>query len=599
MIVAGLLVLNVAAARLLAAHVPEPTSIPYTAFKEEVQAGHVAEITTRGESIQGTFNGRDAVRFETRAPTFPDTGLVPLLEERGVTVSARPLDEGRPFWLGLIVSVAPALVLSTALLWTIARMTPGRGGALGLGRSRARRYVAAGARVTFDDVAGIDEVKRELVEVVDFLANPDRYGRLGARVPKGVLLIGPPGTGKTLLARAVAGEVGVAFFSMSASEFVEAVVGVGASRVRDLFARAKAAAPAIVFIDELDAVGRARVGGALAGSGEREQTLNQILVEMDGFEVGMGIIVLAATNRPDVLDAALLRPGRFDRHVVVQRPDRVGREDVLRVHTRRVPLAPDVSLAGVAAATPGLVGADLGNLVNEAALLAARRGADAVGANDFSEALEKTTLGPARAVAMSPEDRERVAYHEAGHALVGLLLPDADPVQKVTIVARGQSLGVTLQVPTDDRHNYSDEYLAGRIAVALGGRAAEVMVFGSASTAAQADLRQATRVARRMVTSWGMSLEVGLVSLHDAEEEGDEGAAYGQPRWYSETTARAVDRAIRRIIDEGYDRATRLLTRERHRLDTLAEALLRRESLNEWEILQAVSPSRDVDVTGS
>jgi cell division protease FtsH len=593
----GLLVLNIVAAQIAAPDQPAPVVIPYSAFKEQLQAGSVAEITTRGDAIQGVFRGAAATRFETRAPTFPDQGLVPLLESSGVSVTARAILEERPFWQSALVSIAPALLLSAVLLWTLSRLAPGRGGAFGLGRSRARRYDAAGPVVTFDQVVGVDEVKQELVEVVDFLRHPARYRRLGARIPKGVLLVGPPGTGKTLLARAVAGEAGVPFFSLSASEFVEMIVGVGASRVRDLFAQAKKEAPAIVFIDELDAVGRARGAGPQAGPGEREQTLNQLLVEMDGFEVGLGVVVLAATNRPEVLDQALLRPGRFDRHVVVPRPDRRGRLEILRLHSRGVPLAAEVSLADVAAGSAGLVGADLSNLVNEAALAAARRGTDLVEAEDFQAALEKVMLGAPRSVTLAPEERSRVAYHEAGHALLGLLVPEADPVHKVTIVARGQALGGTYQLPNDDHHHFSDEYLNARIVVALGGRAAEQIVFGSVSTGAQHDLRQATRLARRMVTAWGMSDEIGLVSLDGLQEDGAEGAPPHGQRPYSEATARAVDRAVRRIIDAAYREARTTLTRERDRLDGLAVALLERGSLDEREILDVALPSGNGDVT--
>jgi len=592
----ALVVLNVLAAQLLAPLDPAPPQVPYTYFKEQVQAGNVAEITTRGDDIVGTFldpvawppNGPTPARvstFRTRAPSFPDAGLIPLVEARHVVVNARALDEGRPWWTGILLSIAPALIVSGLLIWMITRLTPGRG----LGRARPRRYVGEeSTRVTFANVAGIDEARQELVEIVDFLRSPDRYRRVGASIPRGVLLVGPPGTGKTLLARAVAGEAGVPFFSMSGSEFVEMVVGVGASRVRDLFAQARRAAPAIVFVDEIDAIGRAR--GTLVGPGEREQTLNQLLVEMDGFDAGDAVIVLAATNRLDVLDPALLRPGRFDRHVTVQRPDRAGRQKILEVHTRGVPLADDVSLSDLAAATPGLVGAELRNVVNEAALLAARNGREVVRTDDLFEALERLVLGVARNVVLLPEDRLRVAYHEAGHALIGLVLPEADPVQKVTIVPRGDALGVTYQVPVDDRHNVTREYLVARLVGALGGRAAEELVFGNVTTGAQNDLRQATALARRMTTQWGMSDDFGLLSLDGLGGDEAVGLEVTPGRRVSELTARRAERAIARLVDACHAEARAILARERARLDALAEALLERESLGEAEIFEVLHP---------
>ena len=440
-------------------------TIPYTTFKEQVQRGNVQEITTRGEAIQGVLrsaitwpvtgeNQKTSTKFDTRIPSFPDPGLETMLEQNGVVINARPPDEGRGWLLTLLLSFGPGLLFFGLLMWMFSRAQRNQGGVFSIGRSKARRYAAAEGvpKITFADVAGIDEAENELVEIVDFLKNPDKYQRLGGSIPKGVLLVGSPGTGKTLLAKAVAGEANVPFFSMSGSEFIEMIVGVGASRVRDLFENAKKEAPAIIFVDELDAIGRRRGGmGSVGSHEEREQTLNQLLVEMDGFDARQAVIVLAATNRPDVLDPALLRPGRFDRRVVVQRPDKVGREKILRVHTRGVPLAPDVDLAEVAQTTPGLVGADLRNLVNEAALLAARRERNNVTRQDFFDAMEKIVLGPERALVMNPEDRRRVAYHESGHALVGLLVPEADPVQRVTIVPRGQALGVTYSRP-DGRH---------------------------------------------------------------------------------------------------------------------------------------------------
>ena len=434
-----------------------------------------------------------------------------------MVVNAEPLDRGSPWWQGLLFGFGPTILFIALLFWLMRRASNAQGGVLGsFGRSRARRYEPSAERVTFADVAGIDEAKAELSEVVDFLRQPDRYRRLGARIPHGVLLSGPPGTGKTLLAKAVAGEANVPFFSISASEFVEAIVGVGASRVRDLFAQAMASAPAIVFIDELDAIGRSRTSGRAGfggGNDEREQTLNQILTEMDGFASDTSVIVIAATNRPDVLDQALLRPGRFDRRVAVQPPDRAGRAAILAVHVRGVPLAGDVDLDRIAATTPGMVGADLANLVNEAALLATRRGHDTVDGADFADALERIVLGAERRVMMSLDDRRRTAYHEAGHAVVGMLTPGADPVRKVSIIPRGMSLGVTFAAPESDRFNYLEPELHARIKVALGGRVAEQLVFGETSTGAESDIEQLTAIARQMVGRWGMSAEVGPVAV--------------------------------------------------------------------------------------
>jgi cell division protease FtsH len=458
---------------------------------------------------------------------------------------------------------------------------------MGIGRSTARRFdKETEQRVTFQDVAGIEEAEQELVEIVDFLKDPARYTRLGGTAPKGVLLIGAPGTGKTLLARAVAGEAAVPFFSMSGSEFVEMIVGVGAARVRDLFKQARENAPAIIFIDELDSIGRARGITAIGGAAEQEQTLNQILTEMDGFSSREGIIVLAATNQPEVLDRALLRPGRFDRRVVVNLPDRKGREAILEVHTRRVPLAKDVSLGEIASATPGLAGADLRNLVNEAALLAARREQNEVHQKDFLDALEKIVLGPERPLLLSREDRERIAYHEGGHAVLGLLVPGADPVHRVSIVPRGQALGVTYQRPESDRYNYPEGYLRARVIGMLGGRAAEEIVFGTKTTGAQNDIEQATRLARDMVTRWGMSDKLGLVNLAPRENPFLPSAdGFGGARPYSEQTANLVDAEVLRIIGESHEEAKRLLAEHRAALDALAKALLERETLDEQEIL--------------
>jgi cell division protease FtsH len=461
------------------------------------------------------------------------------------------------------------------------------------GRSQARRYQPSGDRVTFADVAGIDEAKAELSEVVDFLRNPEKYQRLGGHIPHGVLLAGPPGTGKTLLARAVAGEADVPFFSMSASEFVEAIVGVGASRVRDLFKQAKESAPAIVFIDELDAIGRSRsaaVAGFSGGNDEREQTLNQILTEMDGFDSSTGVIVIGATNRPEVLDQALLRPGRFDRRIAVQPPDRAGREAILRVHTRGVPLGPDVDLSRLAAGTPGMVGADLANLVNEAALLAARRNHEVVTEADFTDALERIILGAERKVMISPEDRRRTAYHEAGHAVVGMLTEGADPVRKISIIPRGMSLGVTFSAPEGDRFNYQRRELLAKIKVALGGRAAEEIVYDEPTTGAESDIQQLTEIARQMVGRWGMSSAVGPLAVIPTDGRGPflPGASE-----VSQDTQKLVDGEVRRIVEEAHEEVVGLLRENRPKLDSLAEALLEHETLDEDQAYAAAGVSHE------
>jgi cell division protease FtsH len=578
--------------------------VPYTFFKQQVSADNVSDVTSRADVIQGTFiqavtfppdktDAKPSTLFQTVRPEFADTGLEALLEQHNVVINARPIDEPRSWWMTLLLSFGPTLLLIAGFVWLTTRASSALGqggGPFGLGRSRARRYdqgEEGAARITFADVAGIEEAKQELVEVVDFLRDPSKYTRLGGAVPKGVLLVGAPGTGKTLLARAVAGEANVPFFSMGASEFVEMIVGVGASRVRDLFKQAREAAPAIIFIDELDAIGRARGSGSFGGNDEREQTLNQILTEMDGFSSREGVIVLAATNRPDVLDQALLRPGRFDRRVTVNPPDKIGRESILKVHTRGVPLAPDVDLQIVASSTPGLVGADLRNLVNEAALQAARRNQNQVHQRDFMDALEKLVLGAARAIVMSPSERERVAYHEGGHTILGLLDPEADPVNRVTIMPRGQALGVTYQRPEDDRHNYSEEYLRARITGAMGGRAAEEVVYGGRTTGSENDMQQATDLARQMITRWGMSERLGPVTLAPRDESflRDPYGGFGGSRPYSEYTARLIDEEVERILNECYAEGVRLLREHRPALDRLAAALLEKETLDEQEII--------------
>jgi cell division protease FtsH len=566
---------------------PPRLRIPFSpTFVQQVREGNVAQITSKGTAIQGEF--RDAVtykqkksrRFGTEIPAFANTNaLSGTLQEHGVVVNAEPLDTGSPWWQNLLFGFGPTLLFLLLLFWLLRRAQGGAGGMLSaFGRSRARRFEPAGARETFADVAGIDDAKAELAEIVDFLKDPEKYRRLGGRIPRGALLSGPPGTGKTLLARAVAGEAQVPFFSMSASEFIEMIVGVGASRVRDLFAQAKAAAPAIIFIDELDAIGRSRSAGvAFGGADEREQTLNQILTEMDGFDPSTGVIVLAATNRPDVLDPALLRPGRFDRRVTVQPPDRLGRQMILEVHTRGVPLAEDVDLSAIAASTPGMVGADLANLVNEAALVAARRGREAVAAEDFSDALEKIVLGAERKIMMSAADRRRTAYHEGGHAIAGMLTAGADPVRKVSIIPRAQSLGVTFSAPEADRFNYEEQELLAKIKVALGGRAAEELVYGEVTTGAESDIQQLTLIARQMVGRWGMSAAIGPVAVLPS---GDRGPLLPGADETSEQTQRLVDEEVRRIVDESYDEVLGLLRENRDKLDALAEALLENETLD-------------------
>jgi cell division protease FtsH len=592
---AGLLVLNLLISFLTGAP-PDRPRVPYQPFfLEQVEAGNVEAITSREDSIQGELKkpmtydppGDDKPvevdRFKTQVPAFIDrTGLTKLLTDREVVINARAPDAGRSFLLSLLLGLAPALVLVGFFVW-LSRRQAGRGGVLGgFGRSTARRLERGGQqRVTFDDVAGIDEAEQELVEIVDFLKNPERYSRLGARIPRGVLLYGPPGTGKTLLARAVAGEAEAAFFSLSASEFVEAIVGIGASRVRDLFKQAKESAPAIVFIDELDAIGRSRaggVGGISGGHDEREQTLNQILTEMDGFEPGTNVIVLAATNRPEILDPALLRPGRFDRRIAVQPPDKNGRAKILEIHTRSVPLAPAVDLEQIAAATPGATGADLALIVNEAALFAARRGHAAVEQRDFTDAIEKIILGAERQIVMTDADRERTAYHESGHALVGMLTPGADPVRKVSIIPRGQALGVTLSTPETDRYGYGRHELVARIKVALGGRVAEQVVYGDTTTGAESDIQNLTRIARGMVARWGMSEELGPLAIADGPQDGLllPGSTPASP-----ATLERVDEETRRIVEEAEDEVIRLVEGERGRLDALARALLERETLDQ------------------
>ena len=573
-----------------------PQAISYTDFKAQVTGGNVAEVFARGDTIQGELKrtapvpgDEDATyqQFTTERPTFAADDLLAELTASDATVRATPLVEQRGVLTNLLFSMAPFLLLIAFYVWMFRRQRGAMGGMGGILGGGARKPVdPESVRVTFDDVAGIDEVEAEISEVVDFLRDPGKYRRVGARAPKGVLLTGAPGTGKTLLARATAGEANVPFFSASASEFIEMIVGVGASRVRELFAEARKVAPAIIFIDEIDTIGRARAGArAVGGHDEREQTLNQILTEMDGFSGHEGVVVLAATNRPDILDPALLRPGRFDRQIMVHAPDHRGRVEILRVHTRKVPLADDVNLDRLAASTPGMTGADLANLVNEGALLAARRGEHTVSQRDLTDALEKVQLGAARNVVMPEEQRRRTAYHEAGHALLGMLQPGADPVRKVSIIPRGRALGVTLSTPEEDRYGYDANYLRGRIIGAMGGMAAEQEVFDVVTTGAESDLEMVTRIARSMVGRWGMSERIGAVSVLPAE---------GDPRMagISDSLLDTVDEEVRRITDECYAEARRVLREHRDKLDAIAEQLLIHETLDEPDVYRAAGIAR-------
>ncbi len=594
MLVLALLVVNWVLLLLFQPGAQTRVTVPFSPyFLNQLQAGQIKTVTSKGDTIQGTFasnvrypstdkNATPTTQFQTQVPSFwNDSELTAELKDKGVEVNAKNPNPGTSLLTELLLGFGPTLLLVLLFVLLMRRAAAGGGmGALGnFGRSQARRVDPQRIRVTFDDVAGIDEAKGELTEIVEFLRTPERYARLGGRMPHGVLLFGAPGTGKTLLARAVAGEAHAAFFSIAASEFIEAIVGVGASRVRDLFAKAKEASPAIIFIDELDAIGRSRQGsaGITGANDEREQTLDQILTEMDGFESTEAVVVLGATNRPEILDPALLRPGRFDRRVAVQAPDRAGRVKILKVHTRSIPLAPDVDLQALASTTPGMVGADLANLCNEAALLAARRSRDKVQMSDFTDALEKILLGAPRGILLSPADRERTAYHESGHALVGMLTPDADPVRKVSIIPRGMALGVTLSTPDADRVSYSQEELDAKIKVALGGRAAEEVVYGKISTGAESDIQQLTQIARQMVGRWGMSDKVGPVSVLPIDGAGPllPGVSETSPQ-----TQWLIDEEVRRMVEEAHADVVQLLGDHRDQLDSLSHALLAAETLD-------------------
>ena len=555
-------------------------SVSYTQFVEMVKAGKVTKVTLQGDEVFGEQS--DGKAFRTYAPSDPD--LVKLLQEKKVEITAKPKDDN-PWYTTLLVSWLPMVVLIGIWIFFMRQMQAGGGKAMSFGKSRARLMTENSVKITFKDVAGIEEAKEEVVEIIEFLKDPKKFTRLGGRIPKGVLLVGAPGSGKTLLARAIAGEAGVPFFSISGSDFVEMFVGVGAARVRDLFIQAKKNSPCIIFIDEIDAVGRHRGAGLGGGHDEREQTLNQLLVEMDGFEANEGVILIAATNRPDVLDPALLRPGRFDRQVVVPIPDLKGREAILKVHTRKVPLSSSVDLMVLARSTPGFSGADLENLVNEAALLAARVNREAVSMQDFEQAKDKVLMGSERkSMILSEQERTTTAYHEAGHTLVAHLIPGTDPIHKVTIIPRGRALGLTQQLPLDERHTYPKDYLMATLSVLLGGRAAEELMFNQYTTGAGNDLERATELARKMVCNWGMSEELGPITFGKRDEHVFLGREISQPKDFSEETAKTIDSAIKNLVVGSYDRAKGLLTSHRNELQTLAQALLEKETLDGQEI---------------
>ena len=569
--------------------------ISYSQFLSDVDQGRVRNVVISGQQIAGVYG--DGGGFQTFAPEDPE--LVKRLEERGVAITAKPEAEASQSLVGMLVSWFPMFLILAVWIFFMRQMQGTGGKALGFGKSKAKLLTEAHGRVTFEDVAGVDEAKEDLQEIVEFLRDPQKFQRLGGRIPRGVLLVGPPGTGKTLVARAVAGEANVPFFTISGSDFVEMFVGVGASRVRDMFEQAKKNAPCIIFIDEIDAVGRHRGAGLGGGNDEREQTLNQLLVEMDGFEQNEGIIIIAATNRPDVLDPALLRPGRFDRQIVVPNPDVVGREKILKVHVRKVPLAPDVDLKTTARGTPGFSGADLMNLVNEAALLAARRGKRLVTMAEFEDAKDKVMMGAERRTLVMTEDEKRLtAYHEAGHAIVALHVPATDPVHKATIIPRGRALGMVMQLPERDKLSMSVEQMTSRLAIMMGGRVAEEIIFGKekVTSGAASDIEQATRLARMMVTRWGLSDELGTVAYGENQEEVFLGHSVSRQQNVSEQTAQKIDAEIRRLVETGLSEARHILTEYRNELETLAQGLLEYETLTGDEIrglLAGHPPVRD------
>ncbi len=564
--------------------------VPYTTFLAALEEGEVVDVTIKGSNLEGTYS--DGSAFKTYAPDDPD--LISLLRDQGVAIEAEP-DETHSFWMSILVSWGPILLLIAVWIFFMRQMQSGGGKAMSFGKSRAKLLSESQAKITFNDVAGIDEAKDELEEVVAFLKDPKKFSRLGGRIPKGVLLVGAPGTGKTLLGRAIAGEAGVPFFSISGSDFVEMFVGVGASRVRDLFVQGKKNAPCIIFIDEIDAVGRHRGAGMGGGHDEREQTLNQLLVEMDGFESNEGVILIAATNRPDVLDPALLRPGRFDRQVVVPRPDVRGRMKILQVHARKVPLGKDVELEVIAKGTPGFSGADLENLVNEAALLAARANKNEVTRSDLEKAKDKVMMGAERrSMVITEEEKKVTAYHEAGHALMAIFTPGADPVHKVSIIPRGRAMGVTMYLPEEEKYNETKDGLNIKICTLLGGRVAEELVFESVTSGASNDLERATAIARKMVCEWGMSDKMGPLAFGEKEGEVFLGRDYGHVKNYSEATAMAIDEEIRRIVEECYERTTDTLSQHKDALITVSEALLERENMDGSEIKALIFGAEEV-----
>ena len=567
----------------------------YSQFLSEVEGGRVSSVMISGPEISGSLS--DGRLFQSYSPNDP--GLVQKLTEKGVNFSAKPLTDGMPWYLALLINWLPLIIVMAAWFFLSRQMQGAGGKAMGFGKSKAKLLTEAHGRVTFDDVAGVDEAKEDLEEIVEFLRDPQKFQRLGGRIPRGVLLVGPPGTGKTLLARAIAGEANVPFFTISGSDFVEMFVGVGASRVRDMFEQAKKNAPCIIFIDEIDAVGRHRGAGLGGGNDEREQTLNQLLVEMDGFEANEGIILIAATNRPDVLDPALLRPGRFDRQIVVPNPDVIGRERILKVHVRKVPLSPDVDLKTVARGTPGFSGADLMNLVNEAALLAARRGKRIVTMSEFEDAKDKVMMGAERRTLVMTEDEKRLtAYHEAGHAICAFNVKATDPIHKATIIPRGRALGMVMQLPERDKLSMSLEQMTSRLAIMMGGRVAEELTFGhdKVTSGASSDIEQATRLARMMVTRWGLSPELGTVAYGENQEEVFLGMSVARTQNVSEATAQKIDGEIRRLVEDGYKEAMRILTTKAADLETLAQGLLEYETLSGDEIRELLAgnpPVRD------
>ncbi len=566
-------------------------SIAFSDFSEAVRADKVASVLMQGRNITGTY--KDGKEFKTFAPEDPD--LVKTLREKNVKITAKP-DEESGLWQSIFISWFPMLLLIGVWIFFMRQMQSGGGKAMAFGKSKARLFTGRENRVTFHDVAGIDEAKEELQEVIDFLVDPKKFTKLGGRIPKGVLLVGPPGTGKTLLARAIAGEANVPFFSISGSDFVEMFVGVGASRVRDLFNQAKKNAPCIIFIDEIDAVGRHRGAGLGGGHDEREQTLNQLLVEMDGFESNEGVIVMSATNRPDVLDPALLRPGRFDRQIVVPTPDVKGRADILKVHTRKTLVDENVDLSIIARGTPGFSGADLANLVNEAALIAARRDKKAVEMDDFEHAKDKVLMGVERRSMIIPlEERRLTAYHEAGHALVAKMIPGTDPIHKVTIIPRGRALGLTQQLPIDERHTYSKDYLLNNISILLGGRVAEELVIGQLTTGSGNDIERATQIARKMVCEWGMSDKLGPLNYGKNEEHIFLGREIARHRDFSEQTAQGIDEELKELVGRCYSQAKDIISKHISSLHALAKALLEKEVLDGLEIDAII---RDTDGVG-